>query len=176
MLRYHDIKKDDQLNGDGLRATLFLSGCSHCCPECHNPQTWDRRSGIPFKEADKEELFNELSNDYISGITFSGGDPLFTLNVVDVHNLCVEIKNKFPNKTIWLYTGYEYETIMEDYYEGTISEVRKAIVTNFVDVLVDGTYKKDLRDSQLKWRGSSNQRVIDVKKSLSENKIVLWCD
>lgn len=176
MLHYHDIKKDDQNNGDGLRVTLFLSGCAHHCPECQNPQTWDKRSGIPFREADKEELFNELSKDYISGITFSGGDPLFATSLVEVHNLCVEIKQKFPDKTIWLYTGYTYETIMRDYEEGTLPRVRKDIVTNFVDVLVDGEYKKDLRDLQLKWRGSSNQNVIDVKKSLAENRIVLHCD
>ena len=176
MLHYHDIKKDDQNNGDGLRVTLFLSGCAHHCPECQNPQTWDKRSGIPFREADKEELFNELSKDYISGITFSGGDPLFAPSLVEVHNLCVEIKQKFPDKTIWLYTGYTYDTIMRDYEKNTLPRVRRDIVTNFVDVLVDGEYKKDLRDLNLKWRGSSNQRVIDVKKSLELGKEVLHCD
>ena len=117
-----------------------------------------------------------MSKDYISGITFSGGDPFFATNLVEVHNLCAEIKQKFPDKTIWLYTGYTYETIMRDYEEGILHYVRKQIVMNFVDVLVDGEYKKDLRDLDLKWRGSSNQNVIDVKKSLDENRIVLWCE
>lgn len=175
-MNYHNISKDDQLNGDGLRVVLWVSGCDHHCPECQNPQTWNKRSGIPFKEADKEELFNELGKDYVSGITFSGGDPLFTFNVVEVHNLCAEIKNKFPNKTIWLYTGFEYNTIMKCCEKGTLNMVRKEIISNFVDVLVDGRYEKDLRDTSLKWRGSSNQRVIDVKRSLKENKVVLWCD
>ena len=173
---YHNITKDDLKNGDGVRVVLWVSGCAHHCPECQNPQTWYNRSGVPFREADKEELFNELSKDYINGITFSGGDPLFSTSLVEVHNLCVEIKQKFPDKTIWLYTGYTYEFIMSDYEENTLPFVRKEIVRKFVDVLIDGEYKKDLRDLQLKWRGSSNQRVIDVKKSLAENRIVLWCD
>lgn len=175
-MNYHNITKDDMLNGDGIRVVLWVAGCNHHCPECQNSQTWDKRSGIPFKEADKEELFNELSKDYVSGITFSGGDPLFTHNVVEIHNLCVEIKKKFPNKTIWLYTGYEYETIMKACERCTLPAVRKAIITNFVDVLVDGRYEKDLKDTNLKWRGSSNQRVIDVKKSLKEGKVVLHCE
>ena len=168
-MNYHNIKHDDMVNGDGIRVTLFVSGCSHHCLECQNPQTWDFSSGVFFDEEAEEELFSELSKDYISGITFSGGDPID--NFVCVYVLMKKIKEKFPDKTIWCYTGYTYEylihsTSMKNYHG----------LLRMIDVLVDGEYKKDLRDVQLKWRGSSNQRVIDVKKSLAENKVVLWCD
>lgn len=168
-MNYHNIKHDDMVNGDGIRVTLFVSGCSHHCLECQNPQTWDFSSGVFFDEEAEEELFSELSKDYISGITFSGGDPID--NFVCVYVLMKKIKEKFPDKTIWCYTGYTYEYLIHSNsmknYPGLLG---------MIDVLVDGEYKKDLRDVQLKWRGSSNQRVIDVKKSLAENRVVLWCD
>ena len=168
---YHNITKDDMNNGDGVRVVLWVSGCSHHCPECQNPQTWCFDSGIPFDDKAKEEIFTELSKDYVSGITFSGGDPVD--NFLTVFLLMKEIKEKFPDKTIWCYTGYTYEQILS-------CSIKKGLNYPFflrmIDVLVDGEYKKDLRDIDLKWRGSSNQRVIDVKKSLAENKVVLWCD
>lgn len=168
-MNYHNIKHDDMVNGDGIRVTLFVSGCSHHCLECQNPQTWDFNSGVFFDEEAEEELFSELSKDYISGITFSGGDPID--NFVCVYVLMKKIKKKFPDKTIWCYTGYTYEYLIH-----STSMKNYPGLLEMIDVLVDGEYKKDLRDVQLKWRGSSNQRVIDVKKSLAENKVVLWCD
>ena len=170
MMNYHDIKKDDQNNGDGLRVTLFLSGCSHHCPECQNPQTWDKRSGIPFDESALDEIYTELSKDYIAGITLSGGDPLFYDNVAPVCGLLKQIKKDFPNKTVWLYTGFNWGYLINSKVPCYLP------VLENIDVLVDGEYIEDLRDLQLKWRGSSNQRVIDVKKSLAENRIVLHCD
>ena len=169
-MNYHNIKKDDQNNGDGLRVTLFLSGCSHHCPECQNPQTWNKRSGIPFDESTLEEIYDELSKDYIAGITLSGGDPLFYDNIAPVCGLLILIKKSFPNKTVWLYTGYNWGYLINSTHPNFLPVLKN------VDVLVDGEYIKDLRDPQLKWRGSSNQRVIDVQKSLAENKVVLWCD
>lgn len=163
-------------NGVGLRVTIFFSGCSHNCPECQNPQTHDLKGGVPFNEADKEELFNALDHDYIHGITLSGGDPLFAKNIVDVYNLLAELKQKFPTKTVWCYTGYTFEEIMQDYTSGSLMYMRKLLVTDFVDVLIDGEYKKDLRDLDAKWRGSSNQRVIDIKKTLEKGELVLFCD
>lgn len=168
-MNYHNIKHDDMVNGDGIRVTLFVSGCSHHCLECQNPQTWDFSSGVFFDEEAEEELFSELSKDYISGITFSGGDPID--NFVSIYVLMKKIKEKFPDKTIWCYTGYTYEYLIH-----STSMKNYLGLLEMIDVLVDGEYKKDLRDVQLKWRGSSNQRVIDVKKSLAENKVVLWCD
>jgi anaerobic ribonucleoside-triphosphate reductase activating protein len=160
-MRYHNITKDDMLNGDGLRVVLWVSGCEHKCPDCQNPVTWDINDGLEFDENAKQELFEELSKDYISGITLSGGDPLHTMNRRDIGKLVEEISEKFPTKTIWMYTGYEWQ------------DVKQLPFINKVDVLIDGRYMKQLRDVQLPWRGSSNQKVIDVKKSLELDKIVL---
>lgn len=110
-MRYHNITKDDMLNGDGLRAVLWVAGCTHKCKGCHNPVTWDIEGGIPFDDAAKEELFEAIKPDYISGVTFSGGDPLHPANHVEVAVLAKEIKETFPNKTIWLYTGFCWDEI-----------------------------------------------------------------
>ena len=160
-MRYHNITKDDMLNGDGLRVVLWVSGCSHCCEDCQNPLTWDPNGGLPFDEAAKEEVFAELEKNYISGITLSGGDPLYPGNRMDIRNLVKEIREKYPKKPIWMYTGYEWEI------------VRSFDILKYVDVLVDGEYEKDKRDTQLHWRGSSNQRVIDVQESLKTGNVVL---
>ena len=150
-MNYHDIKHDDMLNGDGIRVTLFVSGCCHRCKGCHNPETWDKNSGMFFDEKAINEIFEELSKDYISGLTLSGGDPLFPGNRFTVTELCKEIKNRYPNKTIWLYTGYLYE------------EIKDLDILNYIDVLIDGPYVESLRDVSLEWRGSSNQRIIYLK-------------
>lgn len=163
-MNYHNILHDDMLNGDGLRVTLFVSGCSLHCPECHNPQTHDQFSGIPFDAEAVQEICTELSKPHISGLTLTGGHPLEPYNIDICTNLCMHLKNKYPTKTIWLYTGYLYENIKD--YE----------IMNYVDVLVDGVYIKKFRDTSLKWRGSSNQRVIDVKESKEINSVVLHCD
>ena len=155
-MRYHNITKDDMLNGDGLRVVLWVAGCAHCCKECHNPITWDPNGGMAFDENAKQELFEQLDKSYISGITFSGGDPLHSANHLDVKNLMCEIKEKFPDKTIWLYTGALWEHIL--YYP----------LMKYVDVLVDGEFQIELRDTTLLWKGSSNQRVINVPKSLTQ--------
>ena len=155
-MNYHDIKKCDMLNGDGLRVTLWLSGCSHGCQGCQNPQTHNPNSGIPFDKNAEKELFEALSKDYISGITFSGGDPLYHKNINEVNRLIKKIRKEFPNKTIWLYTGYTLE-------ETTKGPEKFEIVTN-CDVVVDGEYIETMRDISLQWIGSSNQRVIDMNK------------
>ncbi len=160
-MRYHDITKDDMLNGDGLRVVLWVSGCTHACEQCQNPITWDIHDGLVFDDKAKEELFDILSKDYISGITLSGGDPLHPQNREEIGNLVREIKTKFPNKTIWCYTGYLYE------------EITSLDFLPLIDVLVDGKFVISLFNPQLHWRGSSNQRVIDVKETLALNKIVL---
>ena len=161
-MRYHNITKDDMLNGDGLRVVLWTAGCSHCCPKCQNPVTWDPDGGLPFDEAAKEELFDELRKNYISGVTFSGGDPLYLGTRADLLDLIKEIKVKFPSKTMWLYTGYLWE------------EVKNLELVSYLDVLVDGEFIYDQLDVTLKWKGSANQRVIDVQKSLEKNEVVLY--
>lgn len=174
-MNYHNITYPDMNNGEGLRVVLWLSGCSHHCKGCQNPQTWNSDSGIIFDENAKKELFNELSKDYISGLTLSGGDPLHEENIKEVLNLLQEIRILFPTKTIWLYTGYKWEEILKTYYTiKDIDSIRYSIIYQ-CDVLVDGEYKEELRDVSLHWIGSSNQRVIDVKKSMEEGKVILYC-
>lgn len=163
-MNYHNITKDDMLNGDGLRVVLWVAGCSHHCKGCQNPITWNPNDGLPFDENAKKEIFNELDKDYISGITFSGGDPLMPCNRQVVGNLIEEINKKYPNKTIWLYTGY------------TFDEIKDLPFIKYVDVLVDGEYVESLRDVNLLWKGSSNQKVIDVKKTLEKNEVILHCN
>ncbi len=104
-MRYHNITKDDMLNGDGLRVVLWVAGCSHCCKGCHNPVTWDPDGGLLFDETAKKEIFDQLDKSYISGLTFSGGDPLHSANRAEVQKFAKEVKEKYPDKTIWLYTG-----------------------------------------------------------------------
>lgn len=165
-MRYHNITKDDMLNGDGLRVVLWVAGCSRCCRECQNPITWDPDGGLLFDEQAKKEIFDQLEKEYIFGITFSGGDPLHPANRADVRNLMMEIKEKYPDKTIWLYTGDVWENIMND------------TLMKYVDVLVDGEFVIELKDTKLRWKGSSNQRVIDVQKTLESDDIsvpVLHC-
>ena len=154
-MNYHNITKDDMLNGDGLRVVLWVAGCSHCCKDCHNPVTWDPNGGLYFDESAKAELFEELKKDYVSGITFSGGDPLHIANVNDVTELSKEIRETFPEKTIWLYTGSTWE------------EVRRMEIVRYLDVLVDGEFVFAKKDPLLCWKGSSNQRVIDVQRTLA---------
>ena len=185
-MRYHNITYPDMLNGDGLRVVLWLSGCSHHCKGCQNPQTWNPDSGILFDENAKKELFEELGKDYISGITFTGGDPLHENNLNEVLELIIEIRKKIPSKTIWLYTGYLvdiFEVYNSDHMEISVSpksdnsyDLLRAKIISICDVLVDGSYEDDKKDISLKWRGSKNQRVINVKESLKQNKVVLHCD
>ena len=154
-MRYHNITKDDMLNGDGLRVVLWVAGCEHCCEGCQNPVTWDPNGGLAFDEDAKNEIFEQLDKSYISGITFSGGDPLHCANRSGIKQLAMEIKEKYPEKTIWLYTGDVWEDVM--HYP----------LIKYVDVLVDGEFQQDKKDTTLMWKGSRNQRVIDVQATLA---------
>ena len=156
------------LNGDGLRVTCWFSGCSSGCFNCYNPQTWDFNSGIPFTEETMQELLYDLSKPYIKGCTLSGGHPLDPRNAPKVLEIVKRVKMVFPNKDIWIDSGYVWENIIKD---ETLREILKDS-----DVLVDGAYVDELRDISLPFKGSSNQRIIDVQKSLSENKIILWVE
>jgi len=151
---YHNILHCNENNGTGLRVVLFVSGCSHNCKGCHNPQTHDPFSGIPFTDEAKEELFQELSQDWCTGLTLTGGDPLFPDNRPTILFLVKEVKEKFPNKTIWLYTGFLYDSIKE--WIG-VKDILK-----YCDVIVDGPFIEEQKEYGLKWRGSKNQKVIDL--------------
>ena len=163
-MNYHNITHDDMNNGDGLRVVLWVAGCDHHCSECQNPVTWNPDDGLIFDEKAAYELRCWLEKDYISGLTLSGGDPLFESNRDTVLLICKLVKEVIPDKTIWLYTGYVYE------------DIKDLEIMKYIDVLVDGPYVKKLRDTKLKWRGSSNQRVIDIQKTRESGPIILWCD
>lgn len=186
-MNYSGISECDVLNGTGFRVVLFVSGCSHRCYNCQNPKTWDKNFGHPFTEKTKQYIFNCLDKDYIDGITITGGDPLYKYNLDEVLKLVQEIRISFPEKTIWLYTGFCWNDIMcsfaglqadcvvLDKKDIEAWEKRRKIISN-VDVLVDGEYIDEQKDLSLKFKGSKNQRVIDVKQSLAQNKVVLYCD
>ena len=161
-MNFHGIERDSMLNGEGLRVVLWVSGCNHHCKGCHNPQTWDVNSGFKFTQGTLEELIEEVDKDYIQGLTVSGGDPLHPNNKSESLRICMFIKKALPKKDIWLYTGYSWEEIK--HLEGL----------KYVDVLVDGKFVQELADVNYPWAGSTNQRVIDVKKSLEQGEVVLW--
>lgn len=156
-MKYHNITKDDMKNGEGLRVVLWLSGCSHHCPGCHNPLTWDPEDGLTFGNDEKEEIFSQLSEEYISGITFSGGDPLHENNIYEVEMMIREIREKFPEKNIWIYSGYSYE-----YLKCSTNEVdkKRLRIVEACDVFCDDRFIAALKDNALHWVGSSNQKII----------------
>ena len=161
-MNYHNITKDDMLNGDGLRVVLWVAGCTHHCKNCQNPITWDVAGGLPFDKEAEDELFEALDKPYISGITFSGGDPLHFLNRDEVFRLVKKCREMFPQKTIWIYTGYLWD------------DVKDCKGLELADVLVDGEFEEKLKDNNLHWVGSSNQKIIDIKQSLKTGEIVLY--
>ena len=165
-MNYEKIDKCSVSNGAGVRTVLWVSGCDIRCHNCQNPQTWDFNSGIPFTDDTMQEILYDLSKPYIKGLTLSGGHPLDPHNALKVLEIVKRVKMVFPNKDIWIYSGYVWEDIIKD---ETLREILK-----YTDVLVDGAYVDELRDISLAFRGSSNQRIIDVQKSLAENKVILW--
>jgi anaerobic ribonucleoside-triphosphate reductase activating protein len=162
-MNYHKIEKFSVANGEGIRVVLWVSGCSLHCKGCHNPQTWDFNSGKPFNLEAKKELYEALNKPYIKGVTFSGGNPLESFP--EVFALCKEIKEKFPIKDIWLYSGYTYDEI---------SKKVMGMILEYVDVLVDGPYIEEQRDITLPFYGSKNQRLIDVKETLKQGQIIQY--
>ena len=162
-MNYATITKQDMLNGDGIRVTFWVTGCNHSCQNCQNPETWDENFGQLVTKDTYKELERSLLPDYISGVTWTGGDPLYPNNRKEIENLITFVNDNFQ-KTQWLYTGYHWD------------EIKDLDFIKYLDVIVDGPYIDELRDITLKWRGSSNQRVIDVKKSLELGQVVLWCD
>lgn len=159
-MNYLNITHCDQLNGEGNRVVLWTAGCGHHCKNCHNQHGWDPNSGIKFDDAAKEEIFKDLTEDWCSGITYSGGDPMYDENRETIISLAKEIHEKFPTKNQWLYTGYTWAEVLAD---PSMSPVLK-----YIDVICDGKYIEELRDIDKHWVGSSNQNVIDVKERISQ--------
>lgn len=170
-MNYEKIDKCSVSNGLGIRTVLWISGCNIHCKNCHNQSTWDFNSGIPFTDDTMQEILYDLSKPYIKGLTLSGGHPLDPHNAPKVLEIVKRVKMVFPNmvfpnKDIWIYTGYVWEDIIKD-------DILKEILKR-TDVLVDGAYIDELRDITLPFRGSSNQRIINVQESLNQNKVILW--
>lgn len=172
VMNYADIKRIDVANGPGVRVSLFVSGCTHHCKECFNPETWDFGYGKLFDEKAEDEIIQYLKPDYIKGLTLLGGDPMEKVNQEALIPLLEKVKKEYPDKSIWCYTGYDFENdIKENMLENC--EVTKKFMS-YIDVLVDGEFKLELKDLNLVFRGSSNQRIIMVKESLESGNIILW--
>lgn len=163
-MNYAKIRPVDVANGEGVRVSLFVSGCSHHCKGCFNAELWNYNAGKPFDMDAIREIIALCNRDYITGLSLLGGEPLDPKNITVVTNLCQSFKHAFPDKTIWCYTGYKWE------------DIKQYNIVKHLDVLVDGQFVEDLKDPRLKFRGSSNQRIIDVKKSLATGTVFLRKD
>lgn len=168
-MNYIRIDRDNMVNGPGIRTVLWVSGCEHYCKGCHNPETWSFTAGQPFTSKEAAYIASTLEKDYIAGLTISGGDPLNCHNIADVVTLCKELKTRFPEKNIWVYTGGSFEEYLKSTPETVYHDILK-----YIDVIVDGEFVETLKEPGLKWKGSSNQRTIDVQKSLEFNNIALF--
>lgn len=168
---YADIKKVDVANGPGVRVSLFVSGCTHKCKGCFNEEAWDFKYGHEYTKKEEDKIIELLKPDYIEGITILGGEPFEYVNQKGILPLLRRIRKELPNKTIWCFSGYTFDTdILEDMcnkYEET-----KELIS-YIDVLVDGKFEIDKKNFKLKFRGSSNQRIINIKESLKNNKVIL---
>lgn len=172
-MNYAVIKKFDIANGPGVRVSLFVSGCRHCCKNCFNKEAWDFNYGKPYTDAILEDILNSVKPDYITGFSVLGGEPFEPENQAGVLKTVKAIKEKYPTKDIWIYTGFLFDSQLLKGTVGNPKTVKE--ILNYTDVLVDGKFVEELKSPDLLFRGSSNQRIIDVKKSLIENDTV-WLE
>lgn len=169
-MNYATIKEIDIANGPGIRTSLFVSGCRHACKGCFNKEIWDFNTGKVFTEETIQEILMLLSKDFIKGLSLLGGEPLDPKNQESIYKLVVACKKHYPNKSIWCYSGYTYEYIMQKMC-GTLPYTQG--ILSLIDVLVDGKFIEDLKDLKLQFRGSANQRVIDLRKT-EKAKQIIW--
>lgn len=172
-MNYSKINKNDIANGIGIRVTLFVSGCTHHCKGCFNPDTWDFKFGEPFTEETEKELLEAMKPSYINGLTLLGGEPMEPSNQRALLPFLKRLKEEYPQKTVWCFSGYTFEELTGE------SRARCEAtdeVLSLIDVLVDGEFKEELKDITLRFKGSSNQRIIDMGESIKTSKIVLWND
>lgn len=180
-MRFASMRNLDISNGEGVGVSLFVQGCDRHCFNCFNPDTWDFNGGKEWTEGTKNKFIKLIDRPYINRISVLGGEPLAEQNLDEVLSLIKEIRISFPEKTIWLYTGYKFEQIKDVFMESKkwfwkhSAITRWEIISN-VDILIDGEYIDEQKDLSLRFRGSKNQRVIDVKQSLVQNKVVLYCN
>lgn len=173
-MNYGTIKKTDIANGSGVRVSLFVSGCTHHCKGCFNPETWNFNYGKPFTKDTEEELLEALAKSYINGLSLLGGEPMEPDNQRVLLPFVKRVKELYPEKDIWCYTGYDYE-------QDLLHESRARCectdeLLGYIDVLVDGEFVEERKDISLQFRGSSNQRIIDVRASIDSNEVKLWLD
>lgn len=165
-MRYNKIRKMDISDGPGVRVSIFMQGCIFKCKNCFNPETHDFKGGTEFTDETIDKVLSLAKPDYIKGLSILGGEPMHPVNIDGTMQLAKAFKEKYPNKSVWVWSGFLYDDIME----------RNKEIFNYIDVLVDGQYDDSLHDPTLKWRGSSNQRVIDVEKTKKNGKITLFCN
>lgn len=161
-MRYNLIREMDISNGPGVRVSIFMQGCSFHCKNCFNPETWDFEGGKEFNEDTIDQVLKLCDKKHIKGLSILGGEPMHPNNIEATTKLAKAFKEKYPNKSLWVWSGFKFD-----------EDLKGKEVLNYIDVLVDGTYQDELHDFTLKWKGSSNQRVIDVQKSLKNNEICL---
>ena len=194
-MRFASMRNLDISNGEGVGVSLFVQGCDRHCFNCFNPDTWDFNGGKEWTEETKNKFIKLIDRPYINRISVLGGEPLAEQNLDEVLSLIKEIRISFPEKTIWLYTGYKLELLSEEIYNSTKqictishfypipnktefaeNQAKRREIIELCNIVVDGEYIDEQKDLTLKWRGSKNQRVIDVQQSLAKNKVVLYCD
>ena len=169
-MNYADIKKIDVANGEGVRVSVFVSGCNHHWKGCFNQCAWDFNYGKEFSEKEEQQIIEYMNHDYISGLSLLGGEPLEPKNQEGLLPLVKKVKEKFPDKNIWCYTGFDFEKDVVGKMAKNNETTRELL--KYIDVIVDGKFEEDKRDLKLQFRGSSNQKIVDVKKSLQTGQIV----
>ncbi len=172
-MKYATVKKNDVANGPGIRVSLFVSGCRHGCRGCFNREAWDFGYGNEYTKEKEQEILDACSAQYIDGLSLLGGEPFEPENQADVYELISSFKERYPNKTVWCYTGFTLDEISENSRAST--EISERMLS-FIDVLVDGRFEEGKKDLSLRFRGSSNQRIIDIKKTADRKAPVLWSD
>lgn len=173
-MNYATIKKMDIANGPGLRVSVFVSGCTHHCKECFNKEAWEFNYGEPFTDLTISTILKYLSNEHIKGLSLLGGEPFEHVNQKGLLPLLRKVKEEFPQKDIWCYSGYNFEKDITGRMLKEWDETKEFL--SYIDVLVDGEFEVDKKDLSLRFKGSSNQRIIWVQESLEKNEIVLWED
>ena len=169
-MNYADIKKIDVANGEGVRVSVFVSGCNHHCKGCFNQCAWDFNYGKKFTEKEEQQIIDYMNHDYISGLSLLGGEPLEPKNQEGLLPLVKKVKEKFPDKNIWCYTGFDFEKDVVGKMAKNNETTRELL--KYIDIIVDGKFEEDKKDLKLQFRGSSNQKIVDVKKSLKTGQIV----
>ena len=171
-MNYASIKRMDVANGPGVRMSVFVRGCRHYCKNCFNQEAWDFEYGEPFTEKEIEEIVDYVKGDYIAGLTLLGGEPLEPENQKGLLPLLRRIREVCPKKSVWCYTGYDFERDILGRMINEIEEMKE--ILSYVDVLVDGEYMEELHKPSLRFKGSSNQRIIMVQESLQKKEVILW--